>query len=188
MYVLNLNNRKKGFIVILLLPLALQAGAGCKNNAQTAAKKPVKKEAAKSAHVMSVKTQKEALKDAREDLLIITRVKRNLKPLKKALGGRALNDFSAKIKTDLAAGKITVRKYDNIKLTVQSYTDGKVGVSLAFTDNSYYVDSKSNDPLESPRNKPVRLALSLEELDGRWKITDFLAPQASEMPQRQPYK
>ena len=171
------------FVTTIVLGLVMMLATACSaNNTPKAPKaaKPTKQEKPASAHQISKAEERLVLKHAREDLEIIMGVQKDTKPLKKALTGHALKNYTYKIKTEAKAGKITVRKYADIKLEFHSYTKGVAGVSLNFTDKSYFADSSTGESLEPARNTPLALDLALKKTGGRWKITDTFGTKAGE--------
>lgn len=157
-------------IVMLVIVLVLTVAACGSREAKTKAPKPKA-----PAHHLTKAIQKQILKDTGKDLQIVMATRDDTAGLDAALSGDALKQFGAKIKTDLAAGKIKVRKYGDLKLKLINYTSGVAGISIEFIDQSYYTDLKGNT-LGPPPNTRQKLSLAVQRISNQWKIINTFAP------------
>jgi hypothetical protein len=116
--------------------------------------------------------KREILRDARADMLSLEKVTTNPDDFTKALAGKTLDDFTREFNNDLNAGKIKIRKYENIKLSfIDISKEFLARVKVVFTDSSYYVSKNNpNLSLTFPQSEEKKFMLHLLKTDNRWKI------------------
>jgi hypothetical protein len=124
-------------------------------------------------HMIKAKEQKLLLKQVVEDLNLITQTT-DQTTLAQALTGAALKQTLTQLQQERLAGKPKVRRYANIKVSFANYTKGVAGLTVTFTDKSYYVDPKTGRPLTKPSNKPVKILVAVKKEANRWKIFNLL--------------
>lgn len=121
--------------------------------------------------VIDKKLKTEVTRDVQTDIHIITEVTGNPSAFQGALVGSALETFVKQVNDDLAAGKVKIRRYENIKIKVEDVKKDLARVSFSFIDESHYVDkNNSAKSLGLPDGKDKSFALHLKKVDGRWKI------------------
>lgn len=170
--------KSKVFIVFLLLSLS---AAGCNRNQAKTPLKP-KTQGLPAAHSMKKTEERLLMRQAREDLKIIIDAGDSTAALEKGLSGVALKDMSGRIAADKAAGKIKVRRYDNLKLSLANYTKGIAGIAIVFTDNSYTTERGAKKILDKPTGEKVKLLLALKKIKGRWKIIEIFSNEVIKKP------
>lgn len=134
---------------------------------------------APAAHSIADKDKREMFKETREDLKIVMGTRDETAPLSRALSGAALDQMSAQITEETAAGRVKIRDYDNIKLSIENVTKDIVGLALVFTDNSRVVDAATGKMLEKARGEKVKLLLAVKKIDKRWKIIEIFSQDLS---------
>lgn len=125
------------------------------------------------AHAILKKDEKILMKQAYENIAIISKVTTDTNSLKKALTGQALESLTNQINQDLAQGKVKIRKYSSVKLDFKNYTKGVAGLRLDLVDKTYYVDKDTKKRISSPSNKKERRIIALKKDGKRWKIFAF---------------
>lgn len=155
-------SKKLAIATLLVLALSLLV-FGCAAN-KTDGKSQKKK--------AQQKQKEEIIRDARADMLDISKVKNNPDAFSRALAGKALEDFTKQYNNDLAAGKVKIRRYDNIEF---KYTDISkeflARVEVSFDDSSYFVSAGDlNNQLDFPQSEAKKLMLHLLKSGKRWKI------------------
>lgn len=128
---------------------------------------------------ISPELKREVLKDTQEDIDGIEQVADDPQPFSRYLAGKALADMSEEIAQDRTKGKVKMRRYTNVKLTVTHYSKGIAGVAYEFDDGSYYVARGDVGKKSFAIADRRRLALALAKRDGRWKIINILRSAAS---------
>jgi hypothetical protein len=165
--------------LIASIVLSVSSYSGCSKKPPQD-KKAESKNKTPSAHTISKKTEKELIKDAYEDIEILTKITINTSELKKILSGKALKNMTNSINNDLTEGKIKKRSYGSVKIYFKNYTKGIAGLTLKFVDKSYYIDKNTQQQISQPTNLPQKFALSLKKVDKRWKIDGIYSPNAKE--------
>jgi len=88
------------------------------------------------------------------------------------LTGRALRQFQTAYEKDFDGGKIRVRVYKTIDVKVIGMQFGVPEAIYKFTDNSYYIDTKTRQPVSQPLNVKREWALGLaKDAGGHWKVS-----------------
>lgn len=173
---------KKYLIVLTLIAsiaLSVSLYGGCSKK-PSQDKKTESKDKTPSAHTISKKTEKEIMKEAYEDIKILTNITINTSELKKILSGKALKDMTDSINKDTTKGKVKKRIYKDVKLYFRNYTKGIAGLTLTFIDKSYYIDKNTQQQISEPTNLPQKFAISLKKVDKKWKIDGIYSPNAKE--------
>lgn len=171
--------KSKVIIIFLLLSLSV---AGCNTN--KGAKTPVEPKTPKppSAHSLKKSDERLLLRQVREDLKIVMDTRDDTTALKNGLSGPALKEMSGRIAADTAAGKVKVRRYDDLKFSLENYTKGIVGVGVAFTDNSYTTELTTKKVLDKPTGKKIKLLLAVKKIKGRWMIIEIFSNEVKKPP------
>jgi len=162
----------KSVIILLLLSLFI---AGCaKDKPVRNAAKP-KTRGLPSAHSMKKTEERLLMREAREDLQVVMDAGDNTATLSKGLSGLALKEMAGRIDADTGAGKIKIRRYDNLKLSLANYTKGIAGIAIVFTDNSYTTERSTKKILDKPTGQQIKLLLALKKIKGRWLIIEIFS-------------
>lgn len=172
---------KSGIIIIFLL-LSLVA-AGCNPN-KPANETPVKPETQglPDAHSLEKTEERLLMRQARENLDIVMDAGGDAEALKKGLSGQALKEMSDRIAAEKAEGKIKVRRYDDLKLSLANYTSGIAGVAITFTDNSYTTELNSDKVLDKPTGEEMKLLIALKKIKDRWMIIEIFSQEVIKKP------
>lgn len=163
-------------IIIIFLLLSLSVAA-CNTN--KAAKKPDKPKTPglPSAHSLKKSDELLLMRQVREDLKIVMDTGDDTSALKNGLAGVALKEMSDRVAADRAAGKVKVRRYDNLKFTLENFTKGIVGVGVTFADNSYTTELDTKKVLDKPTGQRIKLLLALKKIKGRWMIIEIFSSE-----------
>lgn len=117
----------------------------------------------------------EILTDAREDLQIISEVRADPTPLEKAVAGKALTELREQVAEEVRVGRIKVRQFDELAFEFEHVVEGTAGLSLVFTDRSYFVNNRG-DRVSEPVDIIQRYILSMQKFEDQWKITGLHVP------------
>jgi len=169
--------KKRNHTLILLVLLAIGLlMVGCAKTAETAKPKKAKPKIKAVGHNIPKKDRLKLKKDVRFDFETIAATRADTSTLKTALFNDALTRLSQNISDELKKGKIKVRQFANLDITVNNYNKPYAGVTVLYTDQSYFISSDTSQALTSPTNERKRLLLAVGKKGGRWKIAEFLNP------------
>lgn len=154
---------KKSATLVLVVLIALSFTA-CKKD-KVVSKSPSKSKKASTA------IKENVLRDAKADIAIIEKVTNNPDDFSKALANKGLEAFKKDYETDLAAGKVKLRKYDDVKLKFVDVRDKLARVRFTYSDSSHYVSKDDlNSTLDFPQSEKKKLMLHLLSDGKSWKI------------------
>lgn len=109
-------------------------------------------------------------KDLQDDINLMQ--SKNPHDYTKGLTGRALRQFQSAYEKDFDGGKIRIRVYKTIDIKVIGMQFGVPEAIYKFTDNSYYIDAKTRQPVSQPLNVKREWALGLAKDTGdHWKVS-----------------
>ncbi|OIO84695.1 MAG: hypothetical protein AUK32_08305 [Candidatus Aquicultor secundus] len=116
------------------------------------------------------KLKEKISKDLLDDIKLMQ--SKNPHDFTKGLTGRALRQFQTAYEKDFDGGKIRVRVYKTIDVKVIGMQFGVPEAIYKFTDNSYYIDTKTRQPVSQPLNVKREWALGLaKDAGGHWKVS-----------------
>lgn len=163
---------------VLVIALSM---SGCGNGG--VAKKPRKAPAAK-AHTIAAKDKKDAMRDAALNIELLNKLRDETQTLERFLAGTALKEMNAQIAADRAAGKVKIRKLNNVEFELANYTKGIVGLGMSYIDDSYYVEKATGKQLTKPSHANEKRALALRKVKGRWKIFGIFGELKPDAPRK----
>jgi len=173
----NRQTMKKALPILLALSVALLLGAAFSGCAAPAPKKEEPKvEGPPKGHNITKKVENEILNQTREALSVIEGVENDASPLEQVLAKGALKEYRKALESDVKLGRQKVRRFSDEQLLFRNYTGGIAGIIVEFADKSYYIDAKTGERLGDAVDQQRRYIVSLEKIDGRWKITNFFKP------------
>ncbi|MHB8841632.1 MAG: hypothetical protein ACYC56_07570 [Candidatus Aquicultor sp.] len=117
-----------------------------------------------------VKLKEKITNDLQDDIKLMQA--KNPHDYTKGLTGRALRQFQTAYEKDFGGGKIRVRVYKTTDIKVIGMQFGVPEAIYKFTDNSYYIDAKTRQPVSKPLNVKREWALGLAKDAGdHWKVS-----------------
>ncbi len=169
--------KNKKFLLILLVLTAIGLLiVGCAKTTKTTKPKKAKPKIKAVGHNLPAKDQQKLAKDIRFDFKTIAETRDDTSQLSLALTNGALTGLSKNISDEAQKGRIKIRRFSNLNITVNNYNKPYAGATVLYRDQSYFISRDTSQAITSPTNEKKRLLLAVSKKGNRWKIAEFLNP------------
>jgi hypothetical protein len=127
------------------------------------------------AHTVSDEQKEAILNDAKKAIDVLGKTRDETAALGRYFDSPLLDEIIGQVESEKAEGRVKIRRLKNVKVTLANFTRDVAGVTLIYTDESYYVDELTGHKITEPTGTRERRALALRESDDTWKIYRSLA-------------